>query len=174
MTQPAPAQLTAREEERVLPIAYERALLMVPKLVEEAMGGPAQVLGDGYFVAQTGAKRRKNEVTIRLGRQGPDTRLSVRVESLADPWSVLILIFMILFTAGIGVLALIPWIQANARRATRERDLLSHKIFRAMEDAVAEQGAGTGYRVAPGVDANVPDEVEETAAPEERSLARER
>ncbi len=174
MTQQAPAQQTAREEERVLPIAYDRALVMVPKLAQEATGSAVEVLGDGYFVVQAATGRQQNEVTIRLGRQGADTRLSVRVESVTDTASVILLVCLILFTAGIGVLFMIPWLQARARRAMRERDLLSHRIFRAVEDAVAEQGESPGYRVAPGADANLRvEEPEEPSAASEESSRRE-
>jgi len=169
MTQQAPAQLTVREDERVLPITYERALAMAPRIAREATGSELEELGDGYFVTKETKGTSRREVTLRLGRQGADTRLSVRVESFTDPWVATFIVLMAIVTLGIGVLALIPWIQSNQRRAARERDLLVHKTFRAFEDAVAEQGVAKGYRIAPGADANEPGHAEEEEQAAEES-----
>lgn len=152
MTQPAPAQLSVREEERVLGIAYERAVPIIPRLVKKATGAvDVKELGDGYWVAtfvvpETGVTR---EVTVRLGKQGPDTRFSVRAETTSmGRFFLLVLLTVGVVTMGLGVLFLLPWITSRQRTEQRERDLVVHKVFRAIEDAVAEQGAGTGYRVA--------------------------
>lgn len=153
MAQQSPAQQTVREEERVLGISYDRALAMVPRLVREATGAEVQTLGDGYFVAEMKVGSSKRELTVRLGRQGPDTRLSVRVESHAIVWMITLVIVLAIATAGLGIIPLIPWLQSVARREARERELLVHKTFRAIEDAVAEQGLSKGYRIAPGADA---------------------
>lgn len=152
MTQQQPSQLLLREEERVLGIAYDRAVPAVPKLVKKAIGAEVEELGDGYWVAAlqlpSGIKR---EVTVRLGKQGPDTRFSVRAETTSmGRLFVLTLLVVGVVTFGIGIVPLIPWITARQRTEQRERDLLVHKTFRAIEDAVAEQGVAPTYRIAPG------------------------
>jgi hypothetical protein len=159
-----------REEERVLPITYERALAMVPRLVKQTNGADVTELGDGYFIANTTADSRRHEMTIRLGRQGAETRLSVRVESVVEWRLMLVFLVFAIVTFGLGVLIAIPWMQAAMRKSARARELLVHKTFRSFEDAVAEQGATTSYRVAPGADANVPETEEE----EEERAARSR
>ncbi|MFO0740489.1 MAG: hypothetical protein U0270_31620 [Labilithrix sp.] len=152
MTQQQPSQLLVREEERVLGIAYDRAVPAVPKLVKKAIGAEVEELGDGYWIAAVklpgGIKR---EVTVRLGKQGPDTRFAVRAETTSMGRTFLLTLLVVgIVTFGIGILPLIPWITARQRSEQRERDLLVHKTFRAIEDAVAEQGVAPGYRVAPG------------------------
>lgn len=168
--QHSPSQQTVREEERVLAISYERALAMIPRLVRRVTGAQVQTLGDGYFVAETTDSRR--ELTIRLGRQGPDTRFSVRVESRTIVWMIVLVAVVAIGTAGLGVFPLIPWLQSVARREARERELLVHKTFRAIEDAVAEQDLAKGYRIAPGADvltrAGERDELFDEAPGEER------
>jgi hypothetical protein len=158
MNQPAQAQQTQREEERVLGISYDRAIQMIPKLIRQASGSNPEELGDGYYVAKLegSAGSQKREITVRLGRQGPDTRISVRVESFANPLYISIIIVVAIATLGIGVLPLIPWMQSIARKEGRERELLVHKTFRAIEEAVAQQGVSTNYRIGPGADANIP------------------
>ena len=157
--QQAPVQ-TVREEERVLGIGYERALAMVPRLVRAATGAEPNELGDGYFVASLVERSMKREVTVRLGRQGPDTRFSVRVESYSHGKAILLFILFATLTLGLGMLVALPWMIAMQRREARERDLLVHKTFRAIEDAVAEQGAAGSYRIGPGADAAIPEEEE--------------
>jgi len=159
MTQQAPAQVMFREEERVLGIAYERAVPMVPSLVKKATGAEVQELGDGYWVATVAVPDgSKREVTIRLGKQGPDTRFAVRAESTGANWKWVTLIIVVsLLTLGLGIFAFIPAMQKRLRTEQRERDLLVHKTFRAIEDAVAEQGVSPGYRVAPGEGAALPE-----------------
>lgn len=138
---------------------------VVPRLVKKAIGADVQELGDGYWVAtltqENGVKR---EVTVRLGKQGPDTRFSVRAETTAQGGAFVALMVLVgVFTFGLGYLFLIPYLQKRAREEQRQRDLLVHKTFRAIEDAVAEQGAASNYRVAPleAEPAEVPEEEEE-------------
>lgn len=150
-----------REEERVLGITYERALAMVPRLIREAANAEVQTLGDGYFVATAADGSAKRDVTVRLGRQGADTRVSVRVETYTQASMTVLVVLVAIFTAGLGVLPLIPWFQSVQRQQARARDLLVHRTFRAIEDAVAEQGVAGNYRIAPGADAAVPSTVEE-------------
>jgi hypothetical protein len=170
MNQPPPAQQSVREEERVLGITYDRAVQMIPKLIRDASGANPQELGDGYYVAQlAGSSGQKREITVRLGRQGADSRFSVRVESFARPVYVAIMIIVGVATFGLGILPLIPWIQSIQRKEARERELLVHKTFRAIEEAVAQQGLSTNYRVAPGADANVQQEA--VAEPQEQEEA---
>lgn len=169
MAQQQPAQITFREEERVLGIAYDRAVPMVPSLVKKATGADVEELGDGYWFATVplphGGKR---EVTIRLGKQGPDTRFAVRAESSGGDWRFITLVVVVsILTMGLGILAFIPAMQARMRKEQRERDLLVHKTFRAIEDAVAEQGMSPGYRIAPGEGAVEPER--EEAGPEEEA-----
>jgi len=161
MTQPAQPQATAREEERVLGITYERSAAMIPKLIRQVTSAEPQELGDGYFLTPIEVGSQRREVTVRLGRQGADTRFSVRVESLTQVWFTTLIIIVGVCTLGLGILPLIPWTQSVQRRETRERELLTHKVFRAIEEAVAAQGVATNYRVGPGADANV--RVEEEA-----------
>ncbi len=163
MSQQAAAQQSVREEERVLGITYERALAMVPRLMREAANAEVQTLGDGYFVAQPADGSAKRDVTVRLGRQGADTRVSVRVETYTQASMTALVILVAIFTAGLGILPLIPWFQSMQRKQARERDLLVHRTFRAIEDAVAEQGVAGNYRIAPGADATAPEVVEEIA-----------
>jgi hypothetical protein len=158
MTQPATPQVTSREEERVLAISYDRAVAMIPKLAETATGAQPTALGDGYYVVKVEHPNGVREVTIRLGRQGADTRFSVRVDtikSLPPKITILVVVFGLL-TFGLGVLAFLPWLVGIQRREARERELLVHKTFRAIEDAVAEQGVAGGYRIGPGADAASP------------------
>ena len=164
MTQQAPQQTTVREEERTLGITYERALAIVPALLEKA--GTVSTLGDGYFVvASSGTQRR--ELTVRLGRSGADTRISLRAESFTDPSMTALVIVVAMVTMGLGVLVMLPWFMSAQRKESRERDLLVHRTLRSIEDAVAEQGVAPNYRVAPGMDAVVagPEALEEEAAP---------
>jgi hypothetical protein len=165
----APAPV--REEERVLPITYERALAMVPRLVKQTTGTEVAELGDGYFVATTASDAQRQEMTIRLGRSGADTRLSVRVESSTEARLIVLFIALAIVTFGLGVLVALPWFQAAQRKSARMRELLVHKTFRCFEDAVAEQGATTNYRLAPGADANVPT-IEAENEDEEHQAAR--
>lgn len=151
----------------MLGITYERALAMVPRLIREATGAEVETLGDGYFVATPRSGSAKRDVTVRLGRQGADTRVSVRVETYTEASMTAIVILVAIFTAGLGILPLIPWFQSVQRQQARERDLLMHRTFRAIEDAVAEQGVGGNYRVAPGMDA--PQARVEEAAPQPRA-----
>jgi len=173
MAQPSPAHQTVREEERVLGISFERALAMIPRLVRDATGAEVQALGDGYFVGVHDGGNAKRELTIRLGRQGPDTRFSVRVESHMVFWIVFAVILVGIATVAIGLIPLIPWLQSVQRREARERELLVHRIFRAIEDAVAEQGVSKGYRIAPGADAVMRENDQQAAhdeATEERRM----
>jgi hypothetical protein len=156
MAQSAPVQQNVREEERVLGISYERALAMVPRLMRDAANAEVQTLGDGYFVAQAADGSSKRDVTVRLGRQGADTRVSVRVETYTQASMTAMIIVVAILTMGLGILPLIPWLQSVARTQARERDLLVHRTFRAIEDAVAQQGVASNYRIAPGADATVP------------------
>lgn len=166
MAQQTPAQYNVREEERVLGIAYDRAVRAVPALVKQATGASVEELGDGYWVATLEQGSTRREVTVRLGKQGPDTRFSVRAETTAQGAAFVALVVVVgIVTMGIGILALIPLIQGRQRKDQRERDLLVHKTFRAIEDAVAEQGAAPGYRIAPGVEAARPEEPAEPAEP---------
>jgi hypothetical protein len=167
MAQQTPAQPNVREEERVLGITYERALAMVPRLVREATGVEVETLGDGYFVAHPADGSAKREVTVRLGRQSADTRVSVRVETYTQASMTALVIIVAMLTAGLGILPLIPWLQSMARKQARERDLLVHRTFRAIEDAVAEQGVAGNYRIAPGADASVQEDEPATATPDE-------
>ncbi len=155
MTQPAQNAQPIREEERVLGITYERALAMMPKLLESVTGAAPQALGDGYLVVPIRDGSQRRELTVRLGRQGADTRFSVRAESFNITWMITLIIAVAIFTAGLGIIPLIPWMQRTMRQQARERDLLIHRTFRAIEDAVAEQGSSMSYRIAPGADANV-------------------
>jgi hypothetical protein len=149
-----------REEERVFGISYERALAMLPRLIRDTTGAEAQALGDGYFVAEMESEDVKRELTFRLGRQGPDTRFSLRVETTRDVahWRMAIFVVVTVVTAGIGAAFLAPWLMRLYRQEARARDLLVHKTFRAIEDAVAAQGESNHYRVAPGADAAAPDD----------------
>lgn len=176
MTQPAPVQQNVRDEERVLGITYERALVILPRLLKETSGGEVGTLGDGYFVVTSSEGTSKREMTVRLGREGADTRVSLRVETFTDPRMTMFVIVVAMLTAGLGVLLMLPWAQANQRRRARERDLLVHKTLRAIEDAVASQGAAPNYRVAPGADAVLaePLEIEEAAPEDERAALRTR
>ncbi|MBX3186527.1 MAG: hypothetical protein KF819_05910 [Labilithrix sp.] len=151
-----PSNQSIREEERVLGIVYDRAVTMVPRLIQSATGAAPQELGDGYFVVETGDGGARRQVTVRLGRQGADTRVSVRVETFTRATTTIIIVLVAIFTAGFGILPLIPWLQSVTRKQAQERDLLVHRTFRAIEDAVAEQGAAGNYRIAPGADGNVP------------------
>ncbi|MBX3234402.1 MAG: hypothetical protein KIT84_13350 [Labilithrix sp.] len=176
MTQQAPAQITFREEERVLGIAYDRAVPMVPGLVKKATGAEAQELGDGYWIASVRAENgTKREVTVRLGKQGPDTRFAIRADSTGTNWKwTLFVILISILTLGFGILFFIPSMQRRLRTEQRERDLLVHKTFRAIEDAVAEQGASPGYRIAPGAGAAEPDALAEEATDESVDGRRQR
>jgi hypothetical protein len=154
MNQPnAFGQQTIREEERVLGISYDRAIVMVPRLIREAGGADAMMLGDGYFLSTMSNGTGRRELTVRLGRQGADTRFAVRVESFTHARTTLVFFFAAILTAGLGVLFLLPWLHGLGRREARERDLVVHRVFRAIEDAVAEQGAAPSYRLAAGVEA---------------------
>jgi hypothetical protein len=160
MTQQNTPQLTSREEERVLGITYDRAVAMIPRLAKEAIGTEPTALGDGYFVVKVEHPNGVREVTIRLGRQGADTRFSVRVDtikSMSAQMTVIVVVFGIV-TMGLGLLPFLPWLVGRQRQEARERDLLVHKTFRAIEDAVAEQGVAGGYRIGPGADATAPAE----------------
>jgi len=175
MTQQAPAQVTFREEERVLGIAYDRALPMLPSLIKKATGAASvEELGDGYWVASVSLPNGlKREVTVRLGKQGADTRFAVRAESTGTNWKWATLIIVVsVLTLGIGIFAFLPSIQARMRVEQRERDLLVHKTFRAIEDAVAEQGASPGYRIAPGEGAAAQGVAEEAEVAEAGHKAR--
>jgi hypothetical protein len=170
MNQPtAAAPAPVREEERVLPITYERALAMLPRLVKQTTGAEVAELGDGYFVATTVSDSQRQEMTIRLGRNGADTRLSVRVETSTEARLIFLFVALAIVTFGLGLLVALPWAQAAQRKSARARELLVHKTFRCFEDAVAEQGTTTNYRVAPGADANVPGIENETAEKEEQA-----
>jgi hypothetical protein len=174
MTQQAPAPLPVREEERVLGIAYDRAVRAVPSLVKKATGATGvEELGDGYWVTSfREPDGQTRELTVRLGKQGPDTRFNVRAETTAQGASFVWLMVLVgVFTFGLGYLALIPYLQKRAREGQRARDLLVHKVFRAIEDAVAEQGASPNYRIAAGEGAAEP---EREAAEEAEDVPAER
>jgi hypothetical protein len=154
MNQPnAFGQQTLREEERVLGISYDRAIAMMPRLIRDTTGAQPETLGDGYLIATVKQKNVRRELTVRLGRQGADTRFAVRVESFTLARMLPVFILAAILTAGLGVILLLPWLHSLARREARERDLLVHKVFRSIEDAVAEQGTAGNYRIAPGVGA---------------------
>jgi hypothetical protein len=73
----------------------------------------------------------------------------------------------------VSVLALVFTAMRQQQKGALTRDLLAHKIFRTLEDAVAEQGVASHYRVAPGRDAAVPDErLLDEAEPSTQALAR--
>jgi hypothetical protein len=175
-------QQTTREEERVLGISYDRAIAMIPRLMREATGAEPEALGDGYLVARAVTETATREVTVRLGRQGADTRFSVRVETLSQLKLTMTVVVVAMLTLGLGVFVLIPWIISRQRKDARDRDLLVHKTFRAIEDAVAEQGVASNYRIAPGADAASPTRVaadepepsEEAVAEDARTSSRTR
>jgi len=170
MTQQAPAQQNAREEERVLGISYDRAVRAMPALVKKALGAEVNELGDGYWVAAFGDDV-KHELTVRLGKQAADTRFMVRAETTSQGAAfITFLIIFSIITMGLGLLPLLPMLMKRQREAQRNRDLLVHKMFRAIEDAVADQGASPNYRVAAGEGA--PEPVEEPEAPADEKLRR--
>src|SRR5215813_8410622 len=111
MNQPnAFGQQTVREEERMLGISYDRAVVMLPRLIRDATGAEAQTLGDGYLVATVTKGGVKRELTVRLGRQGADTRFAVRVESFTQARMLTLFIIAAILTAGLGVIVLLPWL----------------------------------------------------------------
>lgn len=70
------------EEARIFEIAYERACLVVPNLVARAVSGRVQDHGAGYYVVFcAGEAGFQREVTLRLGREGNDTRVVVRAQT---------------------------------------------------------------------------------------------
>jgi hypothetical protein len=134
------AQSASRDPERVIAIPYERAIATIPRLISQVTNATPQELGDGYFLATTRSGDLVRELTLRLERQGPDTRVAVRVETISKTWLVSLFILFCVMTLGIGALIMIPWIQARRRRDGRERDVVTHKMFRAIEDVVAADG----------------------------------
>lgn len=141
-----------REEERSFGIAYERAVPMVPRTLRAVTGIAPTEVGDGYFTVEMGKGNGRRQITLRLGRESADTRILIRVETFIDVKVILSVVALGIVTAGIGVLPLIPWLSALTRKQAQDREVLLHRIFRALEDAVAEQGASNHYRIAPGAD----------------------
>lgn len=160
--QPPQAQQTTREEERVLGLSFERVQAMTPKLLQQVTGTVPQELGDGYYVVPiTDKNGRRRELTVRLGRSGPDTRIAVRAESYTSARMVFLLVTLGVLTMGVAILFMLPWLQSTMRSEARERELVMHRLFRTFEDAVAEQGVAGNYRIGPGADANAPLEPSE-------------
>ena len=162
-----------KEEETMLPVSYERALAMTPRLVRAVAKVEPTKLGDGYFTAVSDDGLT---FTVRLGRVGADTRLRIQtLVSSRQPWRALAsrrrglgLLHARLF---VGVVSertgwRWPWFswafysmgglvvsgRAFARRRVQrlqERELKAHALLRAFEDA-ALKGVAGNYRVASG------------------------
>jgi hypothetical protein len=186
------------EEERTFGVRFEHARALVPRLLERAVGTKVDTLEDAYFVARAD---RTTAVTVRLGRAEADTRCLVRVTSLHDSHtlvagSILLMTFVGMameLSTGYFSLARSHWFRmlvmmagalavAYAARSAQQkqavaRDVLAHKIFRTIEDAVASQSVMGHYRVAPGTYASLAEDaalLEEEAQVPSAAAARAR
>ena len=146
---------------------------MVVFAVATKTGVTLEVLGDGYFRGRTAS----GTLTIRLNREGADTRVVVRAEEgqrrdrqlVSLAWLVALVSGLSFvshhhgprFFAAVGMLfasvlvagAARDWLHGRAAERSTQREILVHDVLRAMEDAAESQGMAGGYRVAPGLDA---------------------
>jgi hypothetical protein len=170
------------EQDHVLPLAYDRVLPLVKRTVRETASVTPEALADGYFVATLSGGRK---LTVRLGRNGADTHVSLRLDAGERRRHRMALVLGIVIPAQIVLVglpgsvspAVRAWIfvvlmvgcvagaigaHAGARRDLVESEVLLHRLRRGLEDAVEHAGVAAHYRVAP--EGEIEDIAEEAAS----------
>lgn len=183
------------EGERTIPISYDRTCRMAARLVAGTMNAEVVSLADGYFVARRKLRWITREMTVRLGREGADTRVGVRVASATRfSWEMVLglvvgagvmlagLVYQIQFHgAALAILVVLAGVmclstmmarmtKASSAKEALGRELLLHAMLRTFEEAAVNQGVADHYRVAPGADRVSHEEPDEEPVGERRGL----
>ena len=108
----------------------------------------------GFFTWTQGSRFRKERYTLRTYASMQGTRVSFdcRSETSTSPWVMLLFALVLVGTAGLGILFVLPFLHDPT--SERRREIAMFRLLRTLEAALVPSPGS--YRVASGALLNVP------------------
>lgn len=125
---------------------------VVRRVLAHEVGAAVEEPATGFFRWTEGSALRRVRYTLRTYAAVPGTRLTLDAQSELPAWLLATFAFLLLATAGLAVLLIVP-ILASAR-AERQREVRIFGILRAVDRALTPSGGS--YRVAQGALVHAP------------------
>lgn len=125
----------------------------------------------GFFTWTSGSRFRKERYTLRTYASMQGTRVSFdcRSETSTSPWVMLLFALVLVGTAGLGILFVLPFLHDPT--SERRREIAMFRLLRTLEAALVPSPGS--YRVASGALLNVPPPPSSHARVAERTRERE-
>lgn len=145
----------ADQEVRTFDVPLDACTDAVRRVLAQELGGTAVAEPTtGFFTWTSGTRFRKERYTLRTyaSMQGTRVALDCRSDTSSSPWVMLLFAFVLVCTAGIGLLFVMPFLHDPA--GERRREIAMFRLLRTLEAALMPSPGS--YRVASGALVNVP------------------
>jgi hypothetical protein len=163
----------ADQEVRTFDVPLDVCTDAVRRVLAQELGGAAvEEPTTGFFTWTEGTRFRKERYTLRTYASMQGTRVSFdcRSETSTSPWVMLLFALVLVGTAGLGILFVLPFLHDPT--SERRREIAMFRLLRTLEAALVPSPGS--YRVASGALLNVPPPPSSHARVAERVRERER
>lgn len=136
----------ADKEVRTTDVPIDVCTDVVRRVLADSVGDTVEEPTTGYFRWAEGSGASRVRYTLRTYAAVPGTRITLEGEADVPAWLLALLALLLLVTAGLAVLFIVPLL-ANAQ-SERRREVRVFECMRAIDLALTPSGGS--YRVAPG------------------------
>ncbi len=162
----------ADQEVRTFDVPLDVCTDAVRRVLAQELGEPSvEEPTTGFFTWTRGSRFRKERYTLRTYASMQGTRVSFdcRSETSTSPWVMLLFALVLVGTAGLGILFVLPFLHDPT--SERRREIAMFRLLRTLEAALVPSPGS--YRVASGALLNVPPPPSSHARVAERTRERE-
>lgn len=163
----------ADQEVRTFDVPLDVCTDAVRRVLAQELGdGTVEEPTTGFFTWTHGTRFRKERYTLRTYASMQGTRVSFdcRSETSTSPWVMLLFALVLVGTAGLGILFVLPFLHDPT--SERRREISMFRLLRTLEAALVPSPGS--YRVASGALVNVPPPPSSHARVAERVRDQER